>query len=315
MLKPQFIKLIKTAAESLGITLSLFSDDWAIELTKNDLTKYLVGNTLPLNDSVTYRIVRNKNLCSDILDKHSIANVPHKLLFSPSVLMRRNQSKGNMGELQDFIMRNNFPLIVKLNNTSGGEGVYLVSNEPELENVLSSIYKKESTLCLSPFRTILNEYRCVVLNGKCLLLYEKLRPFVTGDGKKTLFDLIYEFYKSNYEKKEKLEDLFDANLLVKLNCIPKENERTYLQWKHNSSFSTSCLELHNEDILKIALEAAKVINAKFVSVDIIYSRENGYEIMEINASVLLNLFSSMSIENFEKAVQIYSLALREVFPE
>ena len=90
MHRPEYIQLIKEAASILGIEVEYFTSNWAIQLRKGQITKFIVGYTLPLNDSTCYKIARNKNLCSEILSANKIANVPHQLILSPTILEKRN---------------------------------------------------------------------------------------------------------------------------------------------------------------------------------------------------------------------------------
>ena len=313
MHRPEYINVINEAASNLGIRTNHFSENWAISLTKEAITKFIIGYTFPLNDSACYKIARNKNLCSEILSLNNISNVPHKLLFSPLILKKRNGLKGNSETIQRFINENGFPFLIKKNNSSRGDGVYLVKNEPELESVLSSVYTTDSTLCLSPFRENIKEYRNIVLNNECLLSYEKQIPFVKGNGENSILELLVDFRRNGDNDSVPSEIIFDKSLLKTLNEIPKPNQKIPLHWKHNSSFGINYELVVNEEMQKMAVRAAKSINAKFVSVDIIYSEKLGFEILEINASVVLNSFAAASSANHQKTVSVFEMALKELF--
>ncbi|MCW3090474.1 MAG: cphA [Ferruginibacter sp.] len=315
MHSPEFITAINEAAAKLGIKATHFPTNWAIELKKNGLTKFIVGYTLPLNDSASYKIARSKNLCCEILNSHEINNVPHKLLLSPTILLKRKKTVGNNKSIEEFIHENNFPFLIKRNNSSKGDGVFLIQNEVDLENVLSLVYSTDSTLCLSPYRKITGEYRNIVLNNECMLSFEKQIPCVIGNGESLIIELLADYLKTNKNSPIKLENIFDASLLTRLKEKPKKNERIYFQWKHNASFGMKYEIINNERLKLIASKAAQAINAKFVSVDIIESEKYGLEILEINASVVLNSFSSISTEYYTRTVDIYTHALNEVFSQ
>jgi glutathione synthase/RimK-type ligase-like ATP-grasp enzyme len=311
----EFIKLINDASAQLGIDVKHLSTNWAIKLEKNGASKFIVGNTFPLNDSACFKIARSKDLCSEILSSNAVKNVPHELLFSPTVLLRRKNTGGNLSVLENFIKKNGFPFLIKRNNSSRGDGVFLVNNETEAENILGTLYTTDSTICLSPFRKINSEYRNVVLKGECLLSFEKQRPYVTGDGISTTIQLISNYldrYKGNYLKYPRL---FQESLLDKLTMIPSNGEKLFLQWKHNASFGVTYEVVDHKDVNDLAILAAKSINGKFVTVDIVHSDTHGYEVLEINASVVLNTFSSLSQTNYQMALSIFKKALAEVFNE
>lgn len=315
MHRPEYIKLIEAAALTLGIDVKHLSDNWAIQLSKDGVTKFIVGNTFPLNDSACYKIAGNKNLCSDILTENNIANVPHQVMFSPSVLERRRSEKGNFEIIQQFISENGFPLLIKKNNSTKGEGVYFLNNEAELENALTKVYATDSTLCLSPYRENIREYRNIVLDGVCLLSYEKQIPFVTGDDKRSFLELLSEFVKKNSSNSVKPEKFFDTSLMKNINYIPMKNEKIFLQWRHNRFLGTRYELVDNPQIQKLAINAAKAITARFASVDIIHSEKFGLEILEMSPSVSIHfpIFSPATSADYDKEVEVYRLALKETF--
>lgn len=311
----EYIKLINEASSQLKINVTHFSQNWAIKLSKFSITKFIIGYTFPSNDSTCYKIARNKNLCSEILTLNKIPNIPHQLVFSPSILVKRKVTKGNYEIVQKFISENGFPFLIKKNNSSGGDGVFLITNEPELENILSAIYNTDSTLCLCPYRENIQEYRNVVLDGECLLSYEKLRPFISGDGRKTIIELLSESKKEESHIVSKAGNLIDDSLIKRFTEIPKQSEKVFLQWKHNATQGTRYEITNIVEMKKMAIEAAQAIHANFASVDIAYSDKFGFEVLEINASVVLHLFSSTSLDNYRIAVEIYRLALKSLFDE
>ncbi len=313
MHSPEFIKAINQAASELGITTEHFPTNWAVKLVRGDDIRFIVGYTLPLNNSASYKIARSKNLCSEILNSNEIKNVPHQLLLTPSVLLRRKNENGNRKIIQRFISENKYPFLIKRNNSSKGDGVFLIRNETELEHTLSEIYSTDSTLCLSPYRKIISEFRNIVLHNKCLLSYEKKIAYIIGDGKSSIIELLTEYLKGYRDAKANSDNLFDESLLKRLNEIPKNNDKIFLHWKHNASFGTDYEVVNNESMKLMAVKAAQAINAKFVSVDIVYSDEYGFEVLEINASVVLNAFSVVCPENFKLTVEILKEALTETF--
>ncbi len=315
MHRPEYIKLIEEAARSLGIEVKHLSDNWAIQLKKNGITKYIIGYTFPLSDSICYKIAGNKNLCSDILNENNIANVPHQVVFSPSVLERRRSNKSNYEIIQQFISGNGFPFLIKKNNSTKGEGVYFINNEAELENILTKVYSTDSTLCLSPYRENIREYRNIILNGVCLLSYEKQIPYVIGNGKSSTIELISEFIRENNSNSFESGKFFDASLLGKINYIPKPNEKIFLQWKHNRFFGTRYEMVNNLSIKKLAINAAQAVTAKFASVDIIHSEKYGLEVLELSPSVIIHfpIFCPESLSNNDQRTEIYRLALKELF--
>lgn len=311
----QFIKLIDEASSELGIETFHFSDNWAIKLCKNNITKYIVGFTLPLNDCVSLKIARSKDLCSEILSLSNVSNVPHHVLYNPSVLERRKIDIGNYDIIKRFINENGFPLVLKKNDSSRGEGVFLLNNERELENTIYKCYNDSITLCLSPFRKNIREFRNIILDGKSLLCYEKMIPFIIGDGKSSIIELLSNFIKENADIDARSKNLFDNSLFNNLQYVPNKDEKVFLQWKHNRFPGTRYVLFHSNEMEELAVRAAKAINIRFACVDIIMSEVFGLEILEINAAVSIHypIYDPISLEPINISKDIYKSALIKIF--
>ncbi|HZZ74669.1 MAG TPA: hypothetical protein VFE04_02040 [Puia sp.] len=315
MHSPEYVRLISDEAQSLGMEVEFFTGNWAIRLTKNGLSKFIVGYTFPLNDSACYKMIRNKNLCSEVMTAGKVPNVPHQVMFSPVVLEKRKHKTGNFTILQSFIAENGFPLIVKKNDSTKGEGVYLVHNEPELENVLSKVYATDIVFCLSPYRKDIREYRNVVLDGECLLSYEKQIPCLTGDAHKSVIELLADYVRSNSAMLQKKGKLMDPDLTRKFTEIPAAGEKIPLQWKHNRLLGSRYEIVEDEAMKVLAIQAAAAIGARFVSVDIIHSEAFGLEVLEINASVGIHFtFVDPGSPDYRRAADVYRAALTQIFP-
>ena len=312
MHKPEFLRLIEEASEKLGISMCHFSDQWAIRLSKGRNTKYIVGYTFPLNNAASTRIARNKNVSSEVLTADGIPNVPHYPLYSPKLLVKWGRTAGSIEQINRLILQTGFPLIIKRNESSGGEGVFLVHNHAQLEKVLAELYNNDSVVCLAPFRQVLHEYRGVVLKRESILCFEKIKPCVIGDGQLTILELLNEFMRRR-RGEEYPATAFDPSLLGRLDRVPQKGEQVFLQWKHNASVGMQYEIIDNRAISVLAEKAAGAIDADFVSVDIIYTNQYQFEVIEINAAVLLNSFSTASEVHYMKALNVYELALKEMF--
>lgn len=313
MHRPEYIQIINDASTSLGIEVKCLTNNWVIQLSKEKILHYIIGYTFPLNSADCYKIAQNKNVCSDIFSLKGIPNVPHELLLSPRILQKRGNKNGNYHQIEEFKSMYDFPFLIKKNNSSKGEGVYLINSETDLENVLGNVYLTDASLCLSPFRENIREYRCVILDAECLVCYEKKIPFLLGNDKQSVLALLSDFLEKNKCKNTK--NAFHDSLLPNLQYIPKINEKIFLQWKHNRFLGTSYEIVSNRDIEVLAIEAANAINGRFVCVDIIESKRFGLEVLEINASVSIHfpITHPKSGHLFDKETDIYKLALEKLF--
>ena len=83
-------------------------------------------------------------------------------------------------------------LVCKDNYGTGGNLVFKVRTQAELEQAASDIYKSSEAMAVCRYEDIQSEYRLVVLDGEIRLAFSKIRPSLTGDGVSTVGKLLAE---------------------------------------------------------------------------------------------------------------------------
>ena len=315
MHREAYKKLIENAAKVLRINVDHIAGDSIIQLSKDDNVQYIVGVTFPLNSAAFYKIAGNKNLCSDVLTNNSVANIPHHVIFSPEVLKRRNNTKGNFVVIQHLIEEHGFPIIIKKNNSSKGEGVFIAYDETELEDIVSKLYATEIALCLSPFRKDGREFRAIVLDGYCMVCYEKKIPVLFGDGTFSIGEILTRFITAHKNDTINPEKYFEPGLLARLAEIPQKNEPIKLQWRHNRFLGTLYELSQDPRIQKLAVQAAKATGARFASVDVIFTAKYGFEILEMSPSVFVHfpIYDPTDMAEIKVQNDIFQAALKSLF--
>jgi len=62
----------------------------------------------------------------------------------------------------------------------------------QLEHAVYRLFDLTHAIALSPFYDAPVEHRFVILGGRCEVAYTKLRPTVTGDGRRTVLEILAE---------------------------------------------------------------------------------------------------------------------------
>jgi glutathione synthase/RimK-type ligase-like ATP-grasp enzyme len=314
MHSPEYITLIEEQAKELGIEIRHYAEKWAMELRLNSSKKFIVGYTFPLNNSACYKIIRNKNLCAEVLQENNVPVVPHDVLYSPTHLDKHHDFRGNSELIAEYIKKYNYPLVIKKNNTTKGQGVFIAKNATQLEKILAFVFTTEAAVSISPYRESIREFRNVILDGKCLLTYEKHIPCVIGDGVKTLIELLSDYVQANPSILNKKGRLFDPAIFKQITYIPEVGENLYLEWKHNRLKGSTYTMVEDDFLSALAIKAAIAVDARFVTVDIIKSEKFGLEVMEINASVGIHYtFADRGSFEYQMASGIYRKAIKKVF--
>ena len=165
-------------------------------------------------------------------------------------------------------------------------------------------------MAVSPYYDIKNEYRVIVLDKKIKIIYLKERPYVKGDGKKTIAELIIESLDT-----EKIN--FDCNYLNDdYKRVLDEGELYYLSWKHNLGKGAKAIIIKDKIIEKkikdITMKVIDNLNIVFASVDIAEINET-FKVVEINSGVMMEHFSQQNHNCYNIAKKIYREAILKMF--
>lgn len=160
------VEIIRAICAERGIAFTALSDDWVLEMTKEEKTRRIVGYSFSLNDSVSALIAKDKVATHLLLAKEDIPSVPHHLL------------RPRVSEAQKQVIQGFGKMVVKPLDGTGGHGVKLVGSPDE------AVAWVESTdipaWAAAPFVAIAREMRFVLLDGKPLIVYEKQAVMVDG---------------------------------------------------------------------------------------------------------------------------------------
>lgn len=295
------VKIIKEIAIENNVSYEGFSDDWVIKLTKNNKTYFICGFIFEDNNAAINGILKDKSALYQILTSHNIPAVEHIYFYRKLNDLINNYDENN--PLVDLFNKHG-KLVLKNNTGTGGSDVFLVENIQELQEAASTLKSRFRKFTVCPYYNINHEWRVIMHNSKAQVVYEKIRPFVIGDGINSIQVLTDQKYPNGVTISKKLD----------LNFIPKTNEKVLLNWKHNLGQGASANIVEDPALAtklsKMAQKVCKLLNIKFASIDIIES--NGeFKILEINGGIMMEKFASFSKETYQKAKQIYLLALKD----
>ena len=286
----QMIKIIKEICYEENIQFASYSDEYILRLEANNRVMFIYGNKFPNNDAGAEQICNDKSALSDILNYYNIPHVIHTFFNSP--LRQEYYPENGIWDKLSQMLKKHHGLVCKTNNGTGGNNVYRVTNQKELEHSILTIFKSSNSLAVSPLLNITNEYRVVMVGGDFQYAFRKVRPYIIGDGQKTILEL-----SSDYNIKEFSE--LPENM--HMNTVLPKGQRIELTWKHNLG-QGALPELVIDNELKAKLSAisqkcVEALNLGFVSIDIV-EVENELSVLEINSGVMIENFSKFSEENY-----------------
>jgi glutathione synthase/RimK-type ligase-like ATP-grasp enzyme len=306
-----FLGALKAYCARHGIAIEIRSDGWLVVMQRGALRRCAFGYDVGLNSAVAHRIANDKAATSEILVAAGITCVPHILFLSPE--MNEYVSRpGSWAAMLAMLAEHPHGVVVKPNEGTTGEQVFMVTDPPALELAVSKIFASHLSLAISPRVDISDEVRVVVLDGEALIVYGKNRPSITGDGKRSLLELALAatpVARRSIVLPGMVSDLDQADL----DAVIPHGERRVLNWRHNLDSGAQPMLLTEGETwnacVAIALQAAHAIGIRFASVDVVQV-DGVWRVLEVNSGVMMEALSRQHPELVEAA---YHSALDKVF--
>jgi len=282
------------AAKKFGVRVELIHKDKNLRIFhKNKKDVFVKGILLDFNSHVSSKIVDNKGLTKIILEKNNI--------LTPRGWVMKNFKK-TLAMIDNGEMK--FPLVIKPIDGSQGHAVVVdIKNKKFLTKAIKEVYKYNRRRKGRPNSFLIEEYipgddyRILVLDGKFLTATLRKPAYVTGDGIKTIGELIDEYNSQKGVSKDQplcpiVRDYeFEKNLCenkITEDTIPEENKTVYLRKNANVSTggrSFECSAKINSKYKKLAITLAKIFQIRFCAIDLIAADISKYEkfgIIELN---------------------------------
>ncbi len=293
----KFNKIIAEICEENKIKYQTISDNWAYVLEKDNKISYILGYSFNLNNQALAGILNDKYAFYELLKVYNFPIIKHHLFF-------RNYKEQ---DIKDLFSKYQGRVVVKSNYGTKGEEVFYADNLNYLLAKVKELLIVNFSISICPFYEIKAEYRVVVLDNKVKLIYGKKKPIVTGDGIKTIKDLLLDF---NYQYFSKL------NLESLTQVLPKGEEYAY-NWQFNLSQGAILFFVKEKDKLEkletMALDIASKINLRLGAIDIIETYDNEFLVMEANSGIMFDNFIELAPNGYEKAKAIYEEAILKMF--
>lgn len=306
MSKPSMkTQIIEEICKERGIQKIDISYDWISILKKGEVEKKLIHEKFgDLNSTVSTKLAKDKYSTYEVLNYYQIPIVEHKVLFNEEIMPDFTYVNGDYECLNNEEMQ-----VIKANDSSQGKDVYVSSDRNQKRQIVESLFEKEiEAVVVCPYMDIEYEYRALFLDGEVIYIYKKEKPFVVGDGKSNVSELIETQLKYLVEPMENLD----------FSYIPAKNEKVIVGWKHNLSNGAIPLLIDEEDLYysevkKIALQAGKVMELSFASVDVIVTKDKKVCVMEVNSNVTISKFCELVPNGYEIGKEIYAKVIDKMF--
>lgn len=302
-----FQSMIKEICDENGINMDIISRDWIIALEKNGIRRFIVGCRFDSNKHGLGQVLDDKFATYEALSLIGLPIAYHEIQYSEKNHAKHAKGNNTIEHAMDFFERFNHNIVIKVNDGSQGKNCYHITNKRQIRPTLHKLFQKHYSLSLCPFYEIKNEYRLIMLDGKPEIVYQKVRPIVTGDGKSSIKELLLNLNEHYFKNKLRSS---------KYNKVLPIGETFEYNWQFNLSKGAVINENFDpsmkEKLVKIATNAVKSLNIDFASVDIVDTNE-GLMILEINSGVATGHYRKLQSDGKEIAKKMYAKAVLKMF--
>ncbi|MEX1071679.1 MAG: hypothetical protein WEC37_03545 [Anaerolineales bacterium] len=308
------VSLLREIADEQGLKLETFSQDWILRLEKDDVARHIFGYNFELNSATAQLLAGDKSAVSDLLGHRNVPRVEHRLFLHPK-LAGYVSAEGNWPSMLTYAKDQGFPLVAKPNIGTGGEDVERVDNAAELEQVVAALFNVHRAICLSPYLEIDQEYRALMLDDTCELLYAKRRPHVIGDGQSSVLELIEKLLLDGLLTQQMAGQAIEQHR-GELKQVPDKGQEIIIGWKHNLGEGSAPQIVPEgplrDQLIAMARATQKMINIRFASIDIVQVKDE-LLVLEVNSGVMMEYFVKHFAEGRALARGIYAHAVQKMF--
>lgn len=254
-------------------------------------TRLVLGVCTPINNFASARVVDNKYATNKLLEE---AGIP----VSKSVRVSRDKFYSGDWSLEDL----EYPLVVKpLRDSLKGKGVLTnLGSRRIVEKSLKRAFQTRKNMLIEEYQKGLEDFRVLVVDGKVVAALHRVRPYVVGDGKRTIKRLIEE--KNTVRKASKkiklgliVPDIELKNTLrsqgLRLSSVPRAGKKVTLKNVCNLGNGGEVHDVTDEiseENKKLAVKVAKVLDLRLAGLDFLCEdiskslKKTGGVIIEVN---------------------------------
>lgn len=259
------------------------------------------GTPYTLNDARAASIARDKAFCAEVLRQAGVAVLPGEMFF---VTPRWSEMRTPGRELEDalrYAATAKYPVFCK--PISGSNGLYaeVIESPDEFADYMSRVSREHFAILIQPYVRAM-EYRVFVLNGRVLFSYRKTHPAVTGDGVRTLAELVAAAPRDPEAPPLKPRGLDDEGHKVAAGDIPKKNRAVHLEGPANRSAGGSAAQLKDgapRALADIALNATKAVGLSLAAVDIFDRQVPAYDPVMVSDPIVIEVNSNPMLATLE----------------
>ncbi|MEI6238447.1 MAG: cyanophycin synthetase [bacterium] len=323
-------RIFEKIAPTIGAKV-LLESEWGMVgqiIYKNGKKSYFRGSSLDINPLGSSEIARDKDFAYYFMKGMGYPTIEGKTFYSDE-WATKIKSDQTVDLAYKYAMSLNFPLIVKPNSRSQGNGVTKVNGKEEFDQAIKYAFEKDQIVLVQRYVSG-KDYRIVVLGDKVISAYERIPLSVIGDGVSNIKELIT--IKQNLLKdsgRKVVINLNDFRILYKLKnqglnmeSVLEKNTKVFLLDNANLSAGGDSIDATSDisdGFKKLAISLTKDMGLCLCGVDLIINgsiddnaEKTEHWILEVNSSPGVDNYYSMGDSQKKIVEDLYLEVLKEM---
>jgi glutathione synthase/RimK-type ligase-like ATP-grasp enzyme len=249
------------------------------------------GTPYALNDARGASIARDKAFCAEVLRQAGVPVLPGRMFF----VTKRWADMRSLGrELEDaraFAAGADYPLFCKPLSASNGLYAEIIESADAFDDYLARVQREHFAILVQPYVGA-PEYRVFVLYGRALFSYRKLSAQVTGDGRRTLAELVEAVPREAEAPPLKARGRDPRGHLLGAADVPVDGELVVLEGPANRAAGGGANELRDgapATMAQLAIAAAAAVGLSLAAVDLFDLSGDGanLSVIEVNSNPMI----------------------------
>ncbi len=301
LVTPLLGTVLKKIAPTIGARV-IIEPEWGIVgqiIFKNKRKRYFRYSSLDLNSLGASEIAKDKDYANFFMKRMGYATIPGRTFFSDR-WAKAIGSKRTIHAGYRYAKRRGFPVIVKPNSGSQGNGVTLTHTRQEFYRAMRYVFGFDR-VALVQKPVYGKDYRIVVVDKRVISVYERVPLSVVGDGTSTIKKFLQKkqkyFIASSRDTQLKVRDPRIIDKLkhqnLRLSSIIPKDTRVYLLDNANLSTGGDSIDVTHKihpAFKRISVQLTKDMGLRMCGVDImvetgdISKKPQKYWILEVNSA-------------------------------
>lgn len=275
--------------------------------------RFLFKHWFDLNSAGAADMARVKAWSLHFLRRHGFP-VPEFDYFFENGWAAEHDTGKNEAAAAAYAARLGYPLVVKPSCMSFGKGVHIVPGPEALEDTLRLVVALDPMFLVQRLARG-TEYRIVVFDGAVRLAYRKAPFKVTGDGVRTVQDLVLERAQAlraggthaELEVDDPRIDSYLSSIGLTRGSVPAPGERVQVGLTANYRSGGQLSEARGllpEHVARVAVEITRCAGLRLTGLDVLVEEERGpeapYHVIEVNGSPMFEGYAGLGPEQRQR---------------